>query len=151
MHCLYILISACSVSWRSTQLTIPQLSLNGVTLYVRTNSSCWQVSGFAASRRFTIVNSCITSSSWRRSSFPFSRNSYFCPSLPKMVILRGRCLLGSTERMRQNCLMRTISDFFSGEYVPGTAIMRFLMLRSFGLTESSSSSVTSLIERVICR
>ena len=50
-----------------------------IITYVRLRRS---VSGLLSSRELTSPNSCITRSSWRRSSWPFSRNWYSWPLLP---------------------------------------------------------------------
>src|SRR6478609_11607159 len=75
-------------------------------------------------------NSCITRSSWRISSWPFSKKAYDFPSLPLMLSFRGRCLELITLDVVSKDIILTMGCPLL--YVPGTARSRFLALRSLG-------------------
>lgn len=57
--------------------------------------------GSFASRVLTNPKSCITLSSWRRSSWPFRRNTNSCPLLPEKG-LTGKSLLPLSKHWRVN-------------------------------------------------
>eukprot|EP00967_Tisochrysis_lutea_P007778 scaffold9301_cov30-Tisochrysis_lutea.AAC.3 len=73
-----------------------------------------------ASKSLISPNSCITLSSWRKSSCPLSRKSCADPSSPMMVSLRGLCLDPITLRVGAKDPMRRTGC--PASYVPGTCV-----------------------------